>query len=295
MSNIEKERLKRKRLGEKNRLNRKRELQEKAQEIEALKQEIKDKKRDNFKTGGIRNLKVAAKALEIVRPYALAAGLVVGTFALCKATPFYRDNVKAHLVTLTEYNEKGDSKTSQKYESTKYVSKTEDKSSKIVCCTKWQQNSNGSYSRDKEIYSLDGKTFDDISELIGKNEQEIRQILNEKFSFITKSEEISKELTEEDLKKDFTFMAMMYSEDKNNYIVRKEETGRNLVSTYFCICILLASESIVLYLKNGLEGESFYDVIYVKNQYKKINLTELKEKLKVKELEYKNLDKSFIR
>lgn len=260
---------------------------ERKEEIKNLKQEIKDKKISNLKTSGIRNFKMTAKALEIIGPYVLTAGIVAGAFTLGKATPFYRDNIEAHSVTLTEYDEVGNSKTSQRYESNRDISKTKDKSNEIVCYSKWYQNSNGSYSRDKEIYSFDNEAINDILELFGKNEQEIRQVLDEKCSFIMKREETSKELKEEELKKDFTFTAKVCIEDKNDFIVREEEVGTNVASTIIYFLITLSIESGVFYLKYGLEGESFYDVVCVKNQYKKIDLTELKAKLKQKKLEYK--------
>ena len=71
-----------KRQAEKKRIEQKKMLLQMKKEIEILESEIKHSNLVNAKIGTIRNLKISARALQKIAPYALTAGIIAGGFTL---------------------------------------------------------------------------------------------------------------------------------------------------------------------------------------------------------------------
>ncbi len=108
----------RKRQTKKKRLDQKKMLLQMKKEIESLESEIKHSSFVNARIGAIRNLKISARALQKVAPYALTAGIIVGGFTLLGDIPFYpNDEWKVYSNVMTEFDNYGNIRTEQQYDS----------------------------------------------------------------------------------------------------------------------------------------------------------------------------------
>ena len=130
-----------KRQAEKKRLEQKKLLLQMKKEMETLEWEIEHSRLVNIKVGTIRNLKISARALQLVAPYVLTAGIIAGGFTLLGNIPFYGgDEWKVYSTVMTEFDNNGNIRYEQQYDSYKSSS-----DNKLYYYTKWQQNDDGCF------------------------------------------------------------------------------------------------------------------------------------------------------
>ena len=124
------------------------------EEIECLEKEIKDIKINNTKKSIVKNLKISKKALQMVAPYALTAGIIAGTFKVVGiGFPIYMDTIKKTADIKSEFDANGSIIKSEKtYDS--YENVEESRINRLVVYSKWTKTNNNNYVREVLSYRL---------------------------------------------------------------------------------------------------------------------------------------------
>ena len=252
------------------------------EEITSLEEEIEKTKKENKRNSRIRNFKISLRLLQGIAPYVLVATTLVGGFKMLGlGLPFYKDKVK------DDINVK---KTFDSFGNVSYV-KTYDEFSNstnmLFYYSNWKKNDDNSYSRDIEVYDLKKITEEDIIKIITKNDIDLKGVLWEP---ISTQKEFRDNISLDELEQREYLEAIIYYEDKNEYIVMKEDGPENLAFS-FCYIALTFICSI------GIKGfrkvvTHFYltDCIYkIKKKYPLAETSGVKKLLEIKRSNYERL------
>lgn len=272
-----------KRQAEKKRLEQKKMLLQMQKEMKTLEFEIEHSRLVNIKVGAIRNLKISARALQLVAPYVLTAGIIAGGFTLLHHIPFYGgDEWKVYSTVMTEFDNNDNIRYEQQYGS--YQSSSDNK---LYYYTKWQQDDDGFYSRTAQVYSVKKKTYDDIIELFGQEDLQLQDVLGEPSSNF---KETKKNLTDEELQQESFIRAIIYNVDKNDYIIHEETVGENVLFSLLYICITLFCEMAPLYWRSEHSNFDFEDCVEnIKRKHQLVDMKTLKKKLELKRDNYNRI------
>lgn len=282
MSNKKNNRAKVQHLAERQRLEKKKMLLQMKKEIESLEYDIQHSTLANAKIGTIRNLRIGARALQLVAPYVLTAGIVTGGYTLLGDIPFYGgDEWKVYSNVMTEFDNAGNIRYEQQYGSFK------NSNNKLFYYTRWEQNEDGFYSRIVQTYSIKKKTYEDIIELFGQENLKLEDILGNADSTIR---ETKNNITEEELQAESCIKAIIYSKDENDYIVHKETVGENVLLSVVYVLLTLLCEIIPLKIRSDVSSFDFeYCVDRIKEKYPLVDIDELTKKLEIKRNNYNRL------
>lgn len=274
---------------EKKRLEQRKLLIQMKKEIDTLEFDIKHSSLRNAKMGAIKNLKIYARALQLVAPYIVTAGIVAGGFALFGDIPFYpNDEMKAYSNIMTEFDNAGNIRKEQQYASFKdeddYTLDSDD--GLLYYYSKWEKMDDGLYSRVVQTYSI-GKTYEDIIKLFGKKDLNLEDILGEPDSSIT---ETKNNLTEEELQEEAFIQAIVYSEDEGDYIMRKQTVEENL---WFSLAYIVLVGILDLIVRSVRRTYSSFDfsrcVNEIKSKYQPFDIDVAKKQLELKKDNYNRL------
>lgn len=251
-------------------------------EIESIEYDIQHSKINNAKIETIRNLKIGARALQLVAPYVLTASIIAGGFTYLGRIPFYGgDKYKAYSNVMTEFDNAGNIRYEQQYDI------FENSSNKLFYCTKWEQNEDGLYSRIVQTYSIGKKTYKDIIELFEQKNLKLEDIFDKPDSTI---KETKNNITEEELQAEPCIKAIIYSIDKNDYIVCTETVGENILTSILYVLITLMCEFIPAKIRRNVSSFDFeYCVDRIKEKYPLVDTKELVKKLEIKRSNYNRL------
>ncbi len=279
----------RKRQAEKKRLEQKKMLLQMKKEIESLEFEIKHSSFVNVRIGAIRNLKISARALQKVAPYALTAGIIAGGFTLLGDIPFYpNDEWKVYSNVMTEFDNVGNIKTEQQYDSFEVNGYTLDNSdSMLYYYSKWEKSDDEFYSRTVQTYSIKKKSIEDIMELFKKEDLKLEDVLGEPSSNI---KETKNNLTEDEIQEESIIKAVIYNKDKNDYIVHKETAGENIGLSVLYVLIAGLCELLPLYWRSNYSNFDFADCVEeIKRKHQSLDIDTLTKKLELKKDNYNRL------
>lgn len=282
MANRKNEELRKKRVAE---LKRMKLLSKAKKEIEDLEKEIEHSKKVNIKIGVIRNLKISARVLQLIYPYVITAGIVSGVFIFCGQKPFYYgDKWKTYSRVKVDFDSDGNLNKQQQYAS--FGDYTETKSS-LSYSTGWEKISDNFYSHTIYEYSFRNKTYNEVVGLFDKDPSQIEEVLGKPDSSI---KETKNNLTEEELKKDHYCEAIVYYEDKNDYIMKTETKFENGVWTALDVIITIGVGAIVFKLRyENFDYEFMYYIRIIKSENELIDIPELNRKLENRKENYKTL------
>lgn len=277
----------RKRQAEKKRLEQKKMLLQMKKEIESLESKIMHSSLTNAKIGTIRNLKIGARALQLVAPYALTAGIIAGGFILLGNTPFYNgDEWKVYSSVMTEIDNNGNVRFEQQYDN------FEDDEGNILDSSdnvlyyysKWQKNGVGLYLRTVQTYSLENKSYEEVLKLFEKEDLKLEDVLGEPDSNI---KETKNNLTEKELQAGPFIKAVVYREDTKDYIMQRETVGENIESSVLYIILTLICELAPLYFRHEHSSFDFLDCIEViKREHQSLDIETMRKKLELKRENY---------
>lgn len=274
---------------EKKRLEQRKLLIQMKKEIDTLEFDIKHSSLRNAKMGAIKNLKIYARALQLVAPYIVTAGIVAGGFAFFGDIPFYpNDEMKAYSNIMTEFDNAGNIRKEQQYASFKdeddYTLDSDD--GLLYYYSKWEKMDDGLYSRVVQTYSIE-KTYEDIIKLFGKKDLNLEDILGEPDSSVT---EIKNNLTEEELQEEAFIQAIVYSEDEGDYIMRKQTVEENL---WFSLAYIVLVGILDLIVRSVRRTYSSFDfsrcVNEIKSKYQPFDIDVAKKQLELKKDNYNRL------
>lgn len=250
-------------------------------EIEILEFEIRHSKLINAKITAIRNLKISLRALQKVAPYALTAGITAGIFTYFGDIPFYpNDEQKVYLNVMTEFDNYGHIRTEQQYAS--FAS-----DNMLYYCSKWEKMNDEFYSRNVQTYSIQNKTYEDIIKLFEQENINLDDILGEVISNI---KETKNNLTIEELQEESFVKAVIYNEDKNNYIMQKQTVSENIVMSAAYVILTGLSELIPLFVRTELSNFNFFSCVEeIKRKSQLLDIDYLTKKLELKRDNYNRM------
>lgn len=284
-----KEKNKKRQVGKKKGLEQKELLIQMKQEIESLEHEMKHSSLVNAKIKAIRNLKITARALQLVAPYAITAGIVAGGFTLLGDIPFYpNDEWKIYSKVMTEFDNAGNIRTEQQYDSFKVNGDTLDNSdSMLYYYTRWEKNDDGLYSRIVQTYSISEKTYEDVIKLFKKENLKLEDVLGQPDSNI---KETKNNLTEDEIQEESIIKAVIYNEDKNDYIIHKETAEENILFSILYVLVTALAEVAPLGFRCGISSFDFsYCVDKIKINHQPLDINTITKKLELKRDNYNRM------
>lgn len=258
-------------------------LHELKKEIEKLEKDIKNIRLINLKIEAIKNLKITLRFIQRIAPYIITASLTAGGFKLLGGgLPFYRDNFRNYLRTMNEFDNLGNVRYEQQYND------FENDDNTLYYCSKWQDNEDGFYSRNIEMYKIKELTEEDLINILTKENLELSDILGEP---ISKKIETKNNILEEELEEKDYLQAVIYSINDNDYIVYKETIVDNIVMTCLYILATALFECFPFAIRDGGLSKFNYKMCVedIKDNYPSVDVQELTKILEIKRSNYDRL------
>lgn len=267
---------------QKRRVERKKILLELKEEIETIENEIKYSQLKHLKRSGIKNLKIGARAIQLVAPYIVTAGITAGIFSFFHATPFYYgDERKCCAHMKTKLNSEGDISCKKQYESFK------DSTSQLYYYTKWRKEDNGYYSRTVDTYSLDDQSCEEIKKLFDQEKESLEEVLGSPISTVI---ETKNNLSESEINKEAILKAVIYDINQDDYIIKKETVLDNVLMTFLYLLLTIFAELGPIWFREEYSSFDFASCVFsIQDQYPKTDLDQLKKKLKIRQENYERL------
>lgn len=258
-------------------------LHELKKEIEKLEKDIKNIRLINLKIEAIKNLKITLRFIQRIAPYIITASLTAGGFKLLGGgLPFYRDNFRNYLRTMTEVDNLGNVRYEQQYNDFETADNT------LYYCSKWHDNEDGFYSRNIEMYKIKELTEEDLINILTKENLELSDILGEP---ISKKIETKNNILEEELEEKDYLQAVIYSKSDNDYIVCKETIKDNILMTLLYISATALFECFPFAIRDGGLSKFNYKMFVedIKDNYPSVDVQELTKILEIKRSNYDRL------
>lgn len=273
-----------KRQNEKKRIEQKQMLLKMKKEIETMENEINDYKFEYIKKSTIKNLKITARAFQLVAPYILTAGIVAEIFNISGNKPFSSNNERVYLNTMTEFYSMGNINIKKQYGDFKDSIENilDNRDSVLYLYSKWEKDSNNSYYRIIEIYSIKNKTYEDVKKILSQDDLE--KYLDDSNYYET---EIKNDLNFQELNSKNFIKAIVYDKDKNDYIEYKKNIFKNISCSIIYIFFASFCEFIPFYLRSNYSKFDFMkSVNKINEKYKTKDIDVLIKKLEIKKNNY---------
>lgn len=250
-------------------------------EIENLKRQIEHRKVYDLRNNIIRKILINNCRLRYLIPYIITASIIAtGCKQYNGVLPFHRDMIEEYLHTKKTIDNYGNVSVEKRY------GKYNNMLNIINYYTKWQVE-NEIYSRCVLSYSLGNLSLEQINEIIDKEMVDVEDILG--FP-ISGSIETKDNLTKEEIDSDEYIEAIIYSVEKNDYIIVKESVKDNVTtSLLYLLTTLLASYIPYTYREKISKFSYFERVSEIEEEYKNIDIENLSKKLEIKEKNYNRL------
>lgn len=273
-----------KRQNEKKRIEQKQMLLKMKKEIETMENEINDYKFEYIKKSTIKNLKITARAFQLVAPYILTAGIVAEIFNISGNKPFSSNNERVYLNTMTEFYSMGNINIKKQYGDFKDSIENilDNRDIVLYFYSKWEKDSNNSYYRIIEIYSIKNKTYEDVKKILSQDDLE--KYLDDSNYYET---EIKNDLNIQELNSKNFIKAIVYDKDKNDYIEYKKNIFKNISCSIIYIFFASFCEFIPFYLRSNYSKFDFMkSVNKINEKYKTKDINVLIKKLEIKKNNY---------
>lgn len=273
-----------KRQNEKKRIEQKQMLLKMKKEIETMENEINDYKFEYIKKSTIKNLKITARAFQLVAPYILTAGIVAEIFNISGNKPFSSNNERVYLNTMTEFYSMGNINIKKQYGDFKDSIENilDNRDSVLYLYSKWEKDSNNSYYRIIEIYSIKNKTYEDVKKILSQDDLE--KYLDDSNYY---EKEIKNDLNIQELNSKNFIKAIVYDKDKNDYIEYKKNIFKNISCSIIYIFFASFCEFIPFYLRSNYSKFDFMkSVNKINEKYKTKDINVLIKKLEIKKNNY---------
>lgn len=258
-------------------------------EIDSLEFEIKHSSLVNAKIKAIKNLKITARALQLVTPYTITAGIVAGGFTLLGDIPFYPDDEwKIYSNVMTEFDNAGNIRTEQQYDSFEVNGNiVDDSDSMLYYYSKWEKSDAGFYSRTVQSYPIKRKDIEDIMELFEKENLRLEDILGEPSSTI---KETKNNLTEDEIQGESIIKAVIYKKDENDYIIHKETVGENISLSALYLLLTVFAELAPFWFRNDFSSFDFQECVdEIRRKHQPLDIDTVTKKLELKRDNYNKM------
>lgn len=252
-------------------------------EITKLEHDIKYNNVTNVKIAMLKLFKIILRTVQLITPYIVAGGIVLGGFSVLGGTPIIVDKRKKKLETLKEIDSFGNVRYEQQYDEYKNTK------GKVIHYDKWELTENGLYTRNVKTYLIGEITEETIMNLIENNSI---SSLNEVFGQpILTQIESRNNLTDEEICSLGHLKGIWHSKDSEDFIIADEPVDENIALTLLCFLLMFISEFIaVLYRDNSIFDykESLENI---KENYTKVDVELLIKKLEIKKDNYNRLQR----
>lgn len=257
-------------------------------DIKKLEEDIKNAKTRNQKVKALRGLKYSLRFLQLIAPYAVAAGIGLGSFHALGITPFIRDEHKKCLETETQFDSLGNIRYEEQYDNYKNAIAS------IKYYGEWKKDDDGLYKRDIKKYANKKIDNDTIKEIVEKKDiNSLEEIFGDP---IARSVEKKNNLTEDELNEKAFLQATTYSEDKGDFILVKESVSDNIKLSIVSIALLVLIELLISVCRRDYSSFNFGDSISdIKDRHRLIDTNEMIEQLENKKNEILDLEKQKIK
>lgn len=192
------------------------------------------------------------ECLKVSYPYLINTGIITGLFIwLGLGAPFIRDKVKTPLQNKKTIDSYGNKTVVEKYTRDSLPVGT------LSYTTKWEKNEDGIYERNVETYEMKDLSEETVIDII--NNKSLEEITLEDIFGNAKKKETEKgiELTEEEINKPASIKASVYSVDKNDVIIAKEDVVSNILVSVFWVFLEIAGGVGIFVARDDLTGYSF--------------------------------------
>lgn len=257
-------------------------------DIKKLEEDIKNAKTKNQKVKALRGLKYSLRFLQLIAPYAVAAGIGLGAFHALGITPFIRDEHKKYLKSENQFDSLGNVRYEEQYESYKNPVAT------IAYYGEWKKDDDGLYKREIKKYAAKKIDEETIKEIVTNKEiASLEEILGNPIAI---KEEKKNNLTEDELNEKAFLQATTYSEDKDDFILVKESVSDNIKLSIVSIALLVLIELVISVCRRDHSSFNFGDSISdIKARYRLIDTDELYGQLEDKKSEIEKLARQKIK
>ena len=246
-------------------------------EIESLERQIKYSRLSNLKINSIKNLKLTARILQLVTPYALTAGILAGVFSIAGITPFRRDKKEVYSNVMMEFDNLGNIRYEQQYNDFNKINV-------FKFYSKWESQEGDFYTRIVKTYNVEEKTYE---ELINKENLSLEDILGEPISII---KETKNNLTEEEINKKAFMQATIYRKDINDYIIKEETINENILLTIFYLLANVPLGAVLAFIRSQLSSFDFGECVErINDEYESVDTQELRLKLEIRRDNYNRM------
>ncbi|MBQ6494635.1 MAG: hypothetical protein IJI49_01385 [Bacilli bacterium] len=257
-------------------------------EINKLQDEINIINKINNQTKIKRNTIKGLYTLRHILPFILTTGLTFGAFSAFEGTPFKKDSYIATLEVKKNIDSKGVTKIEQKYK------RNHNFEGSLSYIGEWTKQDNGTYTRKIKKY-LTNDIEENIIENIVNNVDfnSLDDILG---TPIIDKTETRNDLTINQINAKPYMQAIIYREDKNNYITITESNKSNIITATIWIIVNLYTNALVydaiMKETKGKYKKNFEKRLEKINEnYPNTNSSEIVKKLELKKEQYKKYSK----
>lgn len=270
------------RLTEKQRLEKEKLLLRLQKEIQYLEFAIKHPKVANLNNDLLRRLNITFCTTRFLAPYVLTAGLVTSTFTFMGNIPFYpNDGLRFYSYVMMEFDSLKNVRYEQQYTPFDYSQDM------VYAYSKWKAQPDGFYVRTIDSYKVQDQTYEDLVALFMQDDISLEEVFG---ASISNTKEIKPVLSENELQEEAFLQAVIYRQDKSDYIVRKETERENFLVSIGYVIITIIAESVPLRFRKKLSSFCYREnICKIKEKYPQMNENELKRKLKIKRDNYARL------
>ena len=267
-----------------NELKRKKLLLQLESEINKLEDEIKSQQIKNMKIKLIRRTKIGTSIISSLAPYTITLLLVTaGTKQITGGYPFIRDSIRKIPAKITkEIDSLGNIEEKKQY-TENYIGPDE-----IYLYKNWKYNNEEDiYTRDIEIYEVYDLKEEITNDLINLENINITDILGTPEYLENEKKE---KLTSEEINANEYIKIITHTENKDDYISKKESMITNIIVSISYLYGLTIFEFMTLLYKVIKNKSSLKEKIErIKINYPYIDKDTKKRKLEIKKENYKRL------
>lgn len=253
-------------------------------DIVNLEYQIKNANLVNFKINTIKNLKISVRALQLLAPYVLTGGILVGGFALVGNIPFYPyDEWEIAADVKMEFDNLGNIRYEKQYTDFANANNI------LSFSSKWELQEDGFYKRLVKTYGIRGKNYEELIELFSKQDLVLEDILGEAITTVT---ETKNNLTAEEINADAFMQAVIYYEDKNECIIHRETISENALTSllYVLLNVIIDCEIFKFRYKHSkFDFKKCVDKI--EKDYQPLDVEELTRRLEIRRDNYQRITK----
>lgn len=233
--------------------------------------ESQNKESSTRKIKGIRNLKISLTTMRFMAPYVLTFGITAGACKIgADAWPIYRDTQKNYYYVSKEFDNLGNT------EYNKQLTPFIDDEDVLRHDTRLCHQDDGTYVKYIELYNLNGKSPDEVNELLKDENLHLEEELGDpKFKVpVVYQNPTNQELAAKDY-----LQANIFYQDKNQYTIAKESSDRNTATTLYWF-LGSAILSIGHYLSYGYKYQA--KLATIKKEYETNDVKTTNKKLEKK-------------